>query len=306
LSDEPATWWDSDVLDRERWGTLVEPALERLLQARNRDRFPQSVLLVGPAGLGRELAAVEIAALLACQGMSAPWESSGCADRVRDGVHPDVQAVLPTGAKRIITIAQIRGVVSSAAGRPYEGERRVWIFDGAEAGHLGDQAANAFLKTLEEPPAHAVFILLAANPSAVLPTILSRCQQMALPGVVAVARQMSEDVGLPELAAVTLMDGGLDGAVEDIRSALGSGIGGETRQLLRLPFALPEGVPPFASVAAVALEMASEAEAEPAGEELARLAADLMVVERRSRALNLNSRGQMVSCLLRWYRELGT
>ncbi len=304
MSAEPASWWDSDALDRERWGVLVEPALERLLQARDRDRFPQSVLLVGPAGLGRELAAVETAVLLTCQGMSAPWGNSGCADRVRDGVHPDVQAVLPTGAKKIITIAQIRGVVNSAAGRPYEGERRVWIFDGVEAGHFGDQAANAFLKTLEEPPEHAVFILLAANPSAVLPTIRSRCQQLALPGVVAVARQMSEDVGLPELAAVTLMDGGLDGAVDDIRSALESGIGGETRSLLRLPFVLPDGVPPFASVAAVALEMASEAEAKPAGEELARLAADLMVVERRSRALNLNSRGQMVSCLMRWYREL--
>lgn len=304
MSDEPASWWHADALDRERWGPLVEPGLERLIQARDRDRFPQSVLLVGPAGLGRELAAVETAVMLTCQNMSSPWGIGGCADRVRDGVHPDVQAVLPTGAKRIITIAQIRAVVNSAAGRPYEGERRVWIFDGVEAGHLGDQAANAFLKTLEEPPEHAVFILLADNPSAVLPTILSRCQQLALPGAVAVARRMSEDVSLPELAATTLTDGGLEGAVNNIRSALESGIGGETRQLLRLPFVLPEGVPPFPSVAAVALEMASEAEADPVGEELARLAADLMEVERRSRALNLNSRGQMVSCLMRWYREL--
>ncbi len=115
---------------------------------------------------------------------------------------------------------------------------------------------------------------------------------------------MSEVVGLPELVAANLTDGTLDGAVENIRSALESGIGGETRLLLRLPFVLPEGVPPFASVAAVALEMASEAEVELAGEELARLASDLMEVERRSRALNLNYRGQMVSCLMRWYREL--
>jgi DNA polymerase-3 subunit delta' len=304
MSDEPVSWWNSDALDRERWGALVEPALERLLQARDRDRFPQSVLLVGPAGLGRELAAVETAVFLTCQGMNAPWDRSGCADRVRDGVHPDVQAILPTGAKQIITIAQVRGVVKSAAGRPYEGERRVWIFDGAEAGHFGDQAANAFLKTLEEPPAHAVFILLAANPSAVLPTILSRCQQLALPGVVAVARHVSETADLPELAATRLGDGDLDGAISDIRQALESGIGGETRQLLRLPYLLPDAVPLFSSVAAVALGMAGEAETDPAGEELARLAADLMAVERRSRALNLNSRGQMVSCLLRWYREL--
>ena len=304
MSEEPASWWPSDSLDRKRWGALVEPALKRLLGARDRNRLPHAVLMIGPPGLGRELAAVEAAVLLTCEGPGALWAGGGCADRVRDGVHPDVQAVLPTGAKQIIKIDQVREVVKSAAGRPYEGERRVWIFDGVEADRFEAPSANAFLKTLEEPPAHAVFILLAANPSAVLPTILSRCQQLALPGAVAVARRESEDVGLPELAAANLTDGTLDGAVDNIRSALESGIGGETRLLLRLPFVLPEGVPPFASVAAVALEMASEAEVEAAGEELARLASDLMGVERRSRALNLNYRGQMVSCLMRWYREL--
>ena len=305
MSDElAASWWNRDVLEHERWGALVEPALERLLQARDRDRFPQSVLLVGPAGLGRELAAVEAAVLLTCQGTSTPWENNGCANRVRDGLHPDVQAVLPTGAKQIITIAQIRGVVNSAAGRPYEGERRVWIFDGVEAGHFGDQAANAFLKTLEEPPPHAVFILLAENPSAVLPTILSRCQQLALPGAVAVARRMSRNTCQPELAAAHLSDATLAEALDNVRLALESGIGGETRLLLRLPFVLPEGIPLFTSVSAVALEMACEAESDPSGEELARLAADLIEVERRSRALNLNFRGQMASCLMRWYREL--
>ena len=304
MSEEPASWWPSDSLDRKRWGALVEPALKRLLGARDRNRLPHAVLMIGPPGLGRELAAVEAAVLLTCEGHGALWAGGGCADRVRDGVHPDVQAVLPTGAKQIIKIDQVREVVKSAAGRPYEGERRVWIFDGVEADRFEAPSANAFLKTLEEPPAHAVFILLAANPSAVLPTILSRCQQLALPGAVAVARRESEDVGLPELAAANLTDGTLDGAVDNIRSALESGIGGETRLLLRLPFVLPEGVPPFASVAAVALEMASEAEVELAGEELARLASDLMEVERRSRALNLNFRGQMVSCLMRWFREL--
>ena len=74
--------------------------------------------------------------------------------------------------------------------------------------------------------------------------------------------------------------------------------------MLRLPYALPEEAPLFGSVTAVALEMASETENEPAGEELARLAADLLSLERRSRALNLNARSQIVSCLMRWYREL--
>ena len=304
MTEETVTWWGPDALDRERWGALVEPALERLLSARDRDRLPHAVLMIGPSGLGRELAAVEAAVLLTCEGANSLWTRGGGAHRVRSGVHPDVQAILPTGAKRMIKIDQVREVVRSASGRPYEGQRRVWILDGVEAGQFGAEAANAFLKTLEEPPEHAVFILLAANPSAVLPTILSRCQQLALPGAVAVARRLSEGARLPEIFGASMAEAGLDVAVDEIRAALESGCNGETRHLLRMPYALPDSVPPFAAVAAVALEMASEAEEDHGGEELARLATDLLEVERRARALNLNARAQMVSCLMRWYREL--
>ncbi len=304
MSDEPVTWWDDRVLDRERWGALVEPALERLRGALERDRMPQSLLLVGPAGLGRELAAVETAAMLVCAGAGSPWPTGPCADRVRAGVHPDVQAVLPIGAKQIIKIDQVREVVESSRGRPYEGRRRVWILDGAEAGQLGAEAANAFLKTLEEPPEHAVFILLADNSSAVLPTILSRCQQLVLPGTVAVARRLAKDAQLPELTRSSLGADDFGTAVGSVRSALELAGHGEPRGLLRLPHVLPEELPPFATVAAVALEMATESGDDSAGQELALLAAELLSVERRSRALNLNPRGQLVSCLLRWYREL--
>jgi len=304
MSENPTRWWDSAALDRDRWGDLVAPALERLTSARDRDRLPHAVLLVGPAGLGRELAAVEAAVLLTCGGMSGPWGSGSCASRVRDGVHPDVQAVLPTGAKQIIKIAQIREIVKSAAGRPYEGDRRVWILDGVEAGHFGAEAANAFLKVLEEPPEHVVFILLAANPMAVLPTIRSRCQQLALPGNLAMANSLADDTPLPELGWAFSAEKGLEDTMEMIRNALVEGLGGEIRQLLRLPYALPDGSPQFATVAAVAVNMAAEAEAETAGEELSRLAADLLAVERRTRALNLNTKTQMVSSLLRWQREL--
>jgi hypothetical protein len=305
MSEDATRWWDSTTLDRERWGDLVAPALERFMSARDRDRLPHAVLLVGPAGLGRELAAVEAAVLLTCGEMSASSGSGGCAERVREGVHPDVMAVLPRGAKQIITIAQIREIVESAASRPYEGERRVWILDGVEAGHLGAAAANAFLKVLEEPPEHVVFILLAANPMAVLPTILSRCQQLALPGNLAMAHFLGDDRELPELGWAFSAEDEVGETIEMIRNALEGGLGGETRQLLRLPYALPEDAPQFAAVAAVAVNMAAEAEFETTGEELSRLAADLLAVERRTRALNLNAKTQMVSNLLRWQRELG-
>jgi len=303
MSDEPARWWENGVEDGEQWRELVEPALERLLRARDRDRLPHALLIVGPAGLGREVAAVEAAVLLVCAGADEPWSEDGCSARVREGLHPDVEAVLPTGPKQIIKIEQIRDIVESAPRRPYEGLRRVWIFDGVEAGRFGGAAANAFLKILEEPPEHVVFILLAANPMAVLPTIRSRCQQLMLPGAVAVARRLAGDRPLPELPLATLSTGELGDAVEMIRASLTGGLKGQLRQLVRLPYAVPADVPPFSATAAVAVEMAGEAGDDAVGEDLVRLAAELLSVERRTRALNLNAKAQMVSSLLRWFRE---
>lgn len=303
MSDDFPRWWEDGVDDGARWRELVEPALERLLHARDRDRLPHALLLVGPAGLGREVAAAEMAVLLVCEGADAAWSKDGCSARVREGLHPDVEAVLPTGAKQIIKIEQIREIVESAPRRPYEGLRRVWILDGVEAGRFGGAAANAFLKILEEPPEHVVFILLAANPMAVLPTIRSRCQQLTLPGTVAVAQRLAGDRPLPELTEAILSTDEVGETVEMIRASLTAGLKGQMRQLVRLPYAVPTDVPPLSATAAVAVEMAAEAEDDAAGEDLVRLAADLVSVERRARALNLNPKGQMVSSLLRWYRE---
>jgi len=96
------------------------------------------------------------------------------------------------------------------------------------------------------------------------------------------------------------MGEGLEEATTEIRAALKAGRGGEARPLLRLPYALPETVPPFATVAAIAIELAGETD----DEEFALLATELLVIERRCRILNLNVRGQLVSCLMRWYRGL--
>lgn len=306
MSDPAAGWWDDDVLDRERWGEVVRPVLERFALARDRDRLPQTLLLVGPPGLGRELAAVEAAVMLVCEGNPGLWSESRCAERIRQGTHPDVVAVQAEGKGRVIKIKPLReNLVEVVGARPYEGQRRVWIIDGAEEDHLPKTPANALLKTLEEPPGHVTFILLAANPTAVLPTIRSRCQQLTLPGVVALAERLLSDVDIPELAASPLDAGDLNDVTESIKKALTTGLAGETGPLVRLPYRLPEAVAPFAAVAAVALEMASENADGTRGEDMVLLAADLVATERRVGALNLNARGQMVSCLMRWFRELG-
>lgn len=306
MSDGEFQWWGDETLDRERWREVVQPALDRLAVARDRDRMPHALLLIGPPGLGRELAAVETAAMVVCNGNPGPWDESPCADRVRRGVHPDVVAMMPEGKARIHKIDPLRKQVVEVVGsRPYEGLRRVWIFDGVEAEHFPRASANALLKTFEEPPEHAMFILLAGNPTAVLPTIRSRCQQLALPGVVALATTLMSDAEVPELAGSPLDAEAVNAAVGEIRKALEAGIGGETGPLVRLPYRLADGLAPFSTVASVALEMAASNDTVSRGEDMARLASALLAAERRSSALNLNQKGQMVSCLMQWYRELG-
>ncbi len=297
------SWWPEDALDRERWSPLVAGALERVVAARDRGRFPHALLLVGPPGLGRELLAVETAVLLTCEAAEAPWSSSSCADRIRRGLHPDVVAVLPQGAAQQIRIAQVREVVESASGRPFEGVSRVWIFDGVEAGRFGAEAANAFLKTLEEPPDHVRFLLLAANPSAVLATVRSRCQTLMLPGPVAVARRLGDEVR-PELMAVVHAGSDVAELVGAVETTLRAAFAGEVADLVRLSMTATEDLPSFEVFAAVAVEMAGREQDPERAAELVRLAADLLATDRRARSLNLNAGRQLSSCLLRWYSEL--
>jgi DNA polymerase-3 subunit delta' len=297
------SWWGPDVLDRSRWQPLVEPVLDRAARALAADRFPNGLLLVGPACVGRELAAVEIAVLLVCAEADRPWVDGPCCSRVRDGIHPDVAAVLPTGAAEMIKIGQVREIVESAPARPYEGRNRVWILDGVEAGRFGPEAANAFLKVLEEPPEHVRFLLLAANPDSVLPTIRSRCQHLFLPGPAAIGRKL----GLQDPPALVLAGIGGDGfgaLIERARAALAEAFRGEVLDLLRLPLLLSAAVPCTEIVAAAAVEEASCCDDGERAAELVRLAGELIAVERRATALNLPLDRLLVSCLLRWWREL--
>jgi len=296
------TWFSAAALNRSRWGELVEPLLQRIALARDRDRFPHALLLVGPRGLGRELAAVEAAVMLACDGAPDPWSVSPCAERVRGGTHPDVRAVLPEGKSSKIKIEQIRAIADEASSRPYEANCRVWILDGVESAGLVPAAANAFLKTLEEPPKHVRLLLLAENPDAVLPTIRSRCQQLSLPGAAVVAEGDLAAGVPPELAASVVAGVKIDDLLAEVRSALEAGIAGELRHLLRLPYLVGDKINPFELVAAVATEMATQGPDAERSEDLIRLAADLLATDRRRRTLNLSSDRQLVSCLLRWFQ----
>src|SRR5918999_2048593 len=136
--------------------------LEKALKS---DGAAHAYLFYGPPGVGKRTVARRFGAALVAGG------DALAEDRARRGLHPDLSEVQPEGA--FTTIGQVREVVRLAASRPFEGGRRVFLL---EADTLNVQAANALLKTLEEPEGEAVFILLAASRESVLPTILSRAQ----------------------------------------------------------------------------------------------------------------------------------
>lgn len=142
------------------------------------DRVSHAYLFTGPAGSNKTMAAYALAQAIICpKGPAGPrggecGDCAGCS-RVKRKKHPDVHYYAPGGANGYL-VEQIREIVADTALAPIQAKVKVYIIDRVEL--LGTAAANAFLKTLEEPPANVVMILLGSTRESVLPTILSRCQ----------------------------------------------------------------------------------------------------------------------------------
>jgi DNA polymerase-3 subunit delta' len=154
-----------DVVGQER-------AVETLRRAS--ERPSHAYLLVGPRGSGVEDAAREFAALLI--GVGDDERGLGL---VRRGVHPDVVEFAPTGAQ--YKVQDVReSILPEAARAPIEADHRVLIlFEAERLQRLGqDVAANAMLKTIEEPPPRTIIVLVTAAADDLLPTIRSRCQRI--------------------------------------------------------------------------------------------------------------------------------
>lgn len=164
----------ADILGQDR-------ALSRLRLAFSEGRLSQAYCFFGPPGVGKRATALALAQAVNClaEAARAPGAAAdacgSCAAcrKVAASLHPDVTEVRPE-SKTVITIDQVREVTARAALRAYEGRTKVFILDPAEL--MQEPAANAILKTLEEPAGASLFILITAAPGALLPTILSRCQ----------------------------------------------------------------------------------------------------------------------------------
>lgn len=144
-------------------------------------RVPHALLAAAPAGFGKRMLVDAVVASLLCLERRPDGHACGhcrsCAWRLA-GTHPDLLQISIAEDATQVTVGQIRALGERLALAPLPGGRQVAVIDPAD--EMNPNAANALLKTLEEPTPHSVLVLVADQPARLLPTILSRCQRLAL------------------------------------------------------------------------------------------------------------------------------
>jgi DNA polymerase III subunit delta' len=180
---------NSDTFEQMIGQSCVSARLKATL---GRDRVAHAILISGPEGSGKRMLASIYARALLCSADEKPCNVCSQCRKALSGNHADLHVIKPveegrdkdksmlqlqSGTPRLkskaLGVEEARGVQRLIDVRPYEGGRAVVIIDSAQ--ELTPAAQNALLKTLEEPPEHVVFILLAESLSPLLPTVLSRC-----------------------------------------------------------------------------------------------------------------------------------
>jgi len=153
-----------------------EKPISILKRALANKTLAHAYLFSGEEGIGKKMAALALAAAVNC-GKAGPEGGCGVCPSCRKIAslgHPDVHLLVPDGEE--IKIDQVRQTQADLSLKPFEGEKKTLIIDGAES--MNAASSNAFLKTLEEPPGDALIILVTAMPQSLLPTIRSRCQEI--------------------------------------------------------------------------------------------------------------------------------
>jgi DNA polymerase-3 subunit delta' len=174
-------------------------AVSVLRRALTSDRLAHAYLFEGPAGVGKATTARALMQALACE--RAPGEGCGACpacQKIDAGNHPDLILVGLQEEKKDILIAQVRDIVRVCAYRPNEAPRRLVVLDPAD--RMNASAANALLKTLEEPPEATHFVLVTEAPTRLPITIRSRCQRVRFAPLEAdvIAAELTRAHGLPE------------------------------------------------------------------------------------------------------------
>ena len=175
-----------------------------LTQMLQKGNIPTALLFTGVDGIGRQRAAMAFGMALNClnpTGMAACRECAPCRKMI-SGSHPDIVIVEPEGV--FIKIDQVRAISRQLKFAPLEGGWRMVIINDAQAMNL--EASNAILKILEEPPRRTIFVLTASQTTDLLPTIVSRCQQIAFRPIPheKVAQLLMQEQGIDRQTARTL------------------------------------------------------------------------------------------------------
>jgi len=152
-----------------------DKAIKFLKTAIRNNKVSHAYVFAGPKGVGRSLLAKNFAKALNCVDKDIiPCDRCLSCRKIDKDLHPDVKWIRKDEDSGQIRISQIRELESQIVLKPYEGKYKVFIIVDAELMNI--EAANSFLKTLEEPPINSSLILIAERPKDLLPTIASRCQ----------------------------------------------------------------------------------------------------------------------------------
>ncbi len=144
-----------------------------LIKSINNNQVSHCYIFEGPKGMGKyDLALVFAQSLLCSNFTSNPCNKCLSCIKINSGNHPDLHTI--NNDETTIKREEIDTLIESVYKKPYESDKKVYIIKGAH--EMTAQAANTFLKTLEEPPGDSVIILLTYNANLLLPTIVSRCQ----------------------------------------------------------------------------------------------------------------------------------
>lgn len=160
----------------------LEPQWQRLIQTQAQGRLPHALLIIGQTGVGKRLLAERLAAYLLCRGgdvAPAPCGQCQSCNWLQAGTHPDLLLVEPEDTGKAIKVDQVRKLSTELGMTSHAGGYKIAIIQPADA--MNVNAANSLLKTLEEPTANTLLILLSAAPGKLPSTIISRCQQLQVP-----------------------------------------------------------------------------------------------------------------------------
>jgi len=200
------------------------------------ENFPSVMLFYGPDGTGKKLTALKIAKALNCTDNNPP-ESFFCNEcascqKINKRIHPDIHILNKEGDS--IKIENVREMIKTISHVQFEGKKKIAIIDNAEA--LTIQAANALLKTLEEPPPNTNIILISSSPGKLPITLRSRCYPVRFNPLnyEIIAEILARDYQAHSREALKIIAGLAEGGIENAKSLLETDILNERRIFLQI------------------------------------------------------------------------